>query len=390
MPEVPHSCASCRRPLGPDDLYCPRCGTPTSRNADHDATVVTGDSEATVVTGDSEATLVNPESAEHSAAQPRLSATAFNDLLRNVLGAEYELLTVLGQGGFARVFRARDRRLDRIVAIKVIRPDLVGKKAFVDSFRNESIALAKLRHPGIVPIYDIRERGGLIYYVMPYVQGSTLEARMGRSRLPPLETRRILSELADALAAAHRVKMVHLDIKPANVFLEGELQKVLLMDFGIAKALTDQVEESSAGPVVGTPEYMSPEQARGLPEIDHRSDIYSMGVLGYRMLMGRPPFRGRDAADTLAKHINEAPVPLRDLNPTIPKGLADPIMRCLEKDPWDRFPTALDLRGALEAVTFFSATGPATLDTARGMQRSLLILIAALAFLAGLLVAKVL
>jgi serine/threonine-protein kinase len=208
--------------------------------------------------------------------------------------------------------------------------------------------------------------------------------------LPPLETRRILSELADALAAAHRVKMMHLDIKPANVFLEGELQKVLLMDFGIAKALTDQVEESSAGPVVGTPEYMSPEQARGLPEIDHRSDIYSMGVLGYRMLMGRPPFRGRDAADTLAKHINQAPVPLRDINPTIPKVLADAIMRCLEKDPWDRFPTALDLRGALESVTFFSAAGRTTGQEERpGAQRTTLVLIAALAFLVGLLVGMV-
>jgi serine/threonine-protein kinase len=362
-------------------LYCPRCGTPTPRNVDPDATVITGDPDATVV---------NPESAEHAAARPRLSATEFNDQLRKVLGAEYELLTVLGQGGFARVFRAKDRRLDRIVAIKVIRPDLVGKKTFVDSFRNESIALAKLRHPGIVPIYDIRERGGLIYYVMPYVQGTTLEARMGRARLPPLETRRILSELADALAAAHRVKMMHLDIKPANVFLEGELHKVLLMDFGIAKAMTDQVDVSSAGPVVGTPEYMSPEQARGLPEIDHRSDIYSMGVLGYRMLMGRPPFRGRDAADTLEKQINEVPVPLRDLNPTIPKGLADAIMRCLQKDPWDRFPTALDLRGALEAVTFFSGTGGTTgAEADPGAQRSTLLLIAALAFLVGLLVGMV-
>ena len=340
---------------------------------------------------DPDATLVNPASAEHSAAQPRLSAAQFNDQLRGVLGAEYELLTLLGQGGFSRVFRAKDKRLDRVVAIKVIRPDLIGKTAFVDSFRNESIALAKLRHPAIVPIYDIRERGGLIYYVMPYVQGTTLDARMGRTRLPPLETRRILSELADALAAAHRAKMMHLDIKPTNVFLEGELQKVLLMDFGIAKALTDKVEDSAALPVVGTPEYMSPEQAKGLPEIDHRSDIYSMGVLGYRMLTGRPPFRGRDAADTLAKQINEAPVPLRDLNPTIPKGLADAIMRCLNKDPWQRFATSLDLRGALEAVTFFSESGRTTgAQAAPGPQRTMLILIAATGFLAGLLVSMLL
>ena len=238
-----------------------------------------------------------------------------------MLGAEYELLSLIGQGGFARVYKARDRRLDRIVAIKVIRPDLIGTELFMESFRNEGIALAKLRHPGIVPIYDIRERGGLIYYVMPFVQGTTLEERLDRGRLPPYESRRILSELTDALAAAHRVKMVHLDIKPANVFLEGDLQKVLLMDFGIAMAITEEVEESSGGPVAGTPAYMSPEQARGLPEIDHRSDIYSLGALGYRMLMGRPPFSGRDGTEVLTKHVKEAPVPIRDDQPHDSEGL---------------------------------------------------------------------
>jgi serine/threonine protein kinase len=381
MAEVSVTCSACRAPLRAGDVFCPQCGTATARNTDP---------EATLVNRDPEATLVNPAAAP-SAHAPRLSGTAFNDRLREVLGAEYELLSVLGQGGFARVYRAKDRRLDRLVAIKVIRPDVMGTKEFVDSFRNESIALAKLRHPGIVPIYDIRERGGLIYYVMPLVQGTTLEARMGRTRLPPLESRRILSELADALAAAHRVKMMHLDIKPANVFLEGELQKVLLMDFGLAKALTDEVDESAAGPVVGTPEYMSPEQARGLPEIDFRADIYSLGIIGYRMLTGRPPFRGRDAADTLAKQINEAPVPLRELNPTIPKGLADAIMRCLQKDPWERYPNALDLRGALEAVTFFSGSGAMTAPEEESrVQRTLVLLIAGVALLVGLLVGRML
>jgi len=241
-----------------------------------------------------------------------------------------------------------------------------------------------------VPIYDIRERGGLIYYIMPFVQGTTLEARMNRARLPPFETRRILSELADALAAAHRVQMAHLDIKPANVFLEGDQQKVLLMDFGIARALTKQTGESPV-PVVGTPEYMSPEQARGQPDLDQRSDIYSLGVLGYRMLLGRLPFRGRDAADVLARQINEAPVPVRDINPSIPKGFADAIMCCLQKQPQDRFATALDLRKSLEAVTFFSASEDAAArEAGSGIHTPLVILIAGVAFLAGLLLARVL
>jgi serine/threonine protein kinase len=170
------------------------------------------------------------------------------------------------------------------------------------------------------------------------------------------------------------------------VFLEGDLQKVLLMDFGTAKALTAQVEESSGGPVVGTPEYMSPEQARGLADIDHRSDIYSLGALGYRMLLGRPPFRGRDATEILTKHVSEAPVPIRDINPTIPKEFADVIMRCLVKDPWERFQTAMELRGALDAVTFFSTRGSTGAPAvSSGVHRTIVFLIAGVALIAGVL-----
>ncbi len=370
-------CAACRSPLGTDDLFCRRCGTPTPINADPEATVV------------------NPAgleaAGEDSTGARDVPVADFKARLRHVLGAEYELLGLIGRGGFARVYKAKDRRLGRVVAIKVIHPELIGKQLFVESFRNEGIALAKLRHPGIVPIYDIRERGGLIYYVMPFVEGTTLERRMKRARLPPFESRRILSELADALAAAHRASMVHLDIKPANVFLEGDLQKVLLMDFGIARAVTEQVEESAGGPVIGTPEYMSPEQARGLPEIDHRSDVYSLGALGYCMLVGRPPFLGPTAAATLAKHVSEAAVPLRAINPSIPKDFAAAIMRCLEKDPWARFPTAMELRSALEAVTFFTAqrvTGSAR--QVSGVPGTMVALIAAVAALVGLVAGLVL
>jgi len=229
----------------------------------------------------------------------------------------------------------------------------------------------------------------LIYYIMPFVEGTTLDARMSRARLPPFESRRILSELADALAAAHRAQMVHLDIKPANVFLEGDRQKVLLMDFGIAKALTKHGEESSSLPVLGTPEYMSPEQARGLPDIDQRSDLYSVGALGYQMLVGRAPFRGRTTEEILEKHINQAPMPLRDINPTIPKEFADAIMRCLQKDPADRFANALDLRGMLESVTFFSA-GETHAPAASGVSGTLIALLAALALLIGLVIGQAL
>jgi serine/threonine protein kinase len=390
MPDASPLCAACDRPLRPDDLYCSRCGTATPLN-DPDATLVRADSgHSESSEPDREVTAVTAREGEAEQAPLPESAT-FGERLRHVLGEEYQLISLIGQGGFARVYKAKDRRLDRIVAIKVIRPDMVGSTVFAESLKNEGIALAKLRHPSIIPIYDIRERGGLVYYLMPCVEGTTLATRLDRGRLPPYETRRILSELADALGAAHRAKMVHLDIKPANVFLEGDLGKVLLMDFGIAKAVTDQIDDTAVGPVMGTPEYMSPEQASGSPEIDHRSDIYSLGVLGYRMLTGRPPFLGDTAKEILAKQINEAPVPIRDVNPTIPKDFADAIMRCLDKDPWRRFSTALELRAALDAVTFFTTTGePVTAETKLGYRGGVVILIGLVALLVGLLAGRAL
>ncbi len=291
----------------------------------------------------------------------RPSVDDYTGTLRQMLGAEYQLLSPIGEGGFARVYQARDRRLDRIVAIKVIRPNMAGAAAIVESFRHEGIALAKLRHPGIVPIYDIRENEGLIYYVMPLIEGETVGQKLKRlNRLSPSETRRILTELCDALGAAHRAKMVHRDIKPANVILEGNLEKALLMDFGIAKALTDDVQTTEETSAVGTPQYMSPEQIAGWDEIDHRSDIYSLGVMAYRMLTGKLPFDGESALEILDKHIKERPEHIRRLNSSVPKNFADAIMRCLEKDPWDRFSTTMELWGELQKVSFFPPGGNAT------------------------------
>lgn len=333
-------CSSCGHQLAGVDTFCSSCGTPMSANSGGEVTL------------SDEVTLTDEAPPPPTTAGP--SVGNYTGTLRRLLGAEYELLAPIGEGGFARVYKAKDLRLDRIVAIKVIRPDMAGAAAFVESFRHEGIALAKLRHPGIVPIYDIRESEGLIYYVMPLVEGETLGQKLKRlHRLPPSETQRILTELCDALGAAHRAKMVHRDIKPANVILEGNLEKALLMDFGIAKALTDDVEEGGAEPVVGTPQYMSPEQVAGWDEIDHRSDIYSLGVMAYRMLTGKLPFDGDSPREILEKHIKEKPVPIRRVNTSVPKKFADAIMRCLEKDPWDRFSTTMELWSELQTVSFF-------------------------------------
>ncbi len=268
---------------------------------------------------------------------------------------------------------------------------MAGTAAFVESFRHEGIALAKLRHPGIVPIYDIRESEGLIYYVMPFVEGETLGQKLERlRRLPPSETQRILTELCDALGAAHRAKMVHRDIKPANVILEGNLEKALLMDFGIAKALTDDVQETGADPVVGTPQYMSPEQVAGWDEIDHRSDIYSLGVMAYRMLTGKLPFDGASPREILEKHIKEKPVPIRRVNTSVPKNFADAIMRCLEKDPWDRFSTTMELWSELQNVSFFPTNTEIKPSSPRpGTPIKVVAGIAAIGLIAGFMMGRV-
>lgn len=276
----------------------------------------------------------------------------FLEQLTRALGADYRVGPMIGEGGFGRVYAAADIRLGRQVAIKVIRPELAGARAFVDRFRKEGTALAKFRHPGIIPIYDIREAEGLIYYVMPLIDGDTLRTKLdGRGKLSPKETQRILIELCDCLAATHRAGIVHRDIKPENIILEGIFASALLMDFGISKATTAD-STTDSGIAVGTPTYMSPEQASGDQAVDHRSDIYAVGVLGYQMLTGSPPFTGRTAHQIIAGHVAELPAPIRRGNPSVPKGLADAVERCLAKRPEDRFQSAMELSEALQRVTF--------------------------------------
>jgi serine/threonine protein kinase len=278
----------------------------------------------------------------------------FTKQLEAALGNDYRVERMIGQGGFGRVYAASDVRLGRAVAIKVIRPDLAGARAFVDRFRSEGTALAKFRHPGIVPIYDIREHDGLIYYVMPLIEGETVRARLEKhGRIAPKETQRILIELCDCLTATHRGGIVHRDIKPDNVILEGLLGKALLMDFGIAKTVRE-LEESTGGMLMGTPTYMSPEQVSGDSLLDHRSDLYSVGVMAYHMLTGKPPFQGGSAHAVLAGHVTDRPEPIRKRHPSVPRELAEAVERCLEKLPEDRFQSAAELSIALQSVVFAS------------------------------------
>jgi len=274
--------------------------------------------------------------------------------LSQALGSSFTLEAEIGRGGMGVVYHARDERLKRQVAVKVLPPDLAFREEIRIRFLREAETAARLSHPHIVPIHSVGEGPeGLVYFVMAYVDGESLGARLKRrGRLPPEEARRILMETADALGAGHSLGIVHRDVKPDNILLEGSRGRTVLTDFGIAKALT-----SSSGPgtltatgvAIGTPHYMSPEQAAGDREIDGRSDIYSLGVVGYQMLTGELPFSAPTVPGLLLKQITEQAPYLQDKAPTCPDDLAACVMRSLEKEPEGRWPTADALRRALES-----------------------------------------
>lgn len=278
--------------------------------------------------------------------------------LQEALRDSYLIEAEIGRGGMGVVFSARDLKLKRRVAIKVLPPELAFRAEIRTRFLREAETAARLSHPHIVPIHAVGEVDDLVYFVMAYVDGESLAARLRRrQRLPPEEVRRILKETADALGIAHAMGVIHRDIKPDNILLEGTRRRVVVTDFGIAKALTEGGAGTltGTGVVIGTPTYMSPEQAAGEREIDARSDIYSLGLVGYEMLAGEPPFHAATVPGILMKQISEPAPPIKAARPDCPDDLAYAIMRCLEKKPEDRWPTADALRRALESRSAVAA-----------------------------------
>jgi serine/threonine-protein kinase len=282
---------------------------------------------------------------------------SLEDRVVAAIGSQYQLQDEIGRGGMSVVYRARDLRLNRQVAVKVLPPELAHDPAIRTRFTREAQTSAQLSHGHIVPIYDVGEREGIAYFVMALITGGNLATLLAHEPRQPLdEVRRLLAEIADALAYAHLRGVIHRDIKPDNILLDRESGRAIVTDFGIARAVEAGTRLTITGNAVGTPTYMSPEQAVGEREVDGRSDIYSLGVLAYQMVTGRVPFTAGNSMALLLKHVSERPRPIGELRPDAPKALREVIDRALMKAPEDRWPTASAMRDALVADGAVGAT----------------------------------
>lgn len=303
-------CPSCGAPGAADARFCAQCGTKLSPQARWDEPV--------------------PER------------------LARALGSDYSVVGELGRGGFAVVYSVRDLRLNRYLAVKVMRPDLVASPHVLERFRREARIAARLDHPNILPVSFAGEGAGLVYYAMPRIRGLTLRERLRQDgALPVEEAVRIWSEVGRGLHYAHEQGVIHRDVKPANIMLE-QSGKVLVLDFGIAKALSaDGSSLTISGVVIGSLEYLSPEQAAGSRDLDRRSDIYSWGVVGYEMLAGQTPFGASDPGTLSARRADSTVPEVRARRPDTPEALAQVLARCLAPRREARWPTAEEALRAL-------------------------------------------
>jgi serine/threonine-protein kinase len=309
--------------------------------------------------------------ASHRAAQDAADASLLRDRTIAAFGDHYLVGKEVGRGGMAVVYAATDIRLQRTVALKVLPPDLAFRSDVRERFVREAQTAARLNHPHIVPIYSVHEAQGLVCFSMALVTGESLAARITRESKPSFEyVATVLEQTADALAYAHASGVVHRDIKPDNILLDAESGRVMVTDFGIARAAGSGSRLTQTGIAVGTPAFMSPEQATGDREIDGRSDVYSLGVVGYLMLAGRLPFDAATTPAMLVKHLSETPPPLWTVRPEAPRVLASILDRCLAKRPDDRWENAMAMRDALRGALRSGFSGGAGSGVALGAARA--------------------
>ena len=270
-------------------------------------------------------------------------------MVGTVLADRYAVGELLGRGGMAEVYLATDRVLDRPVAVKVLGSWLADDGTFVERFRREALAAARISHPNLVAVFDAGTDGGVHFIVMEHVPGETLADVLRREgRIAPGRATGIAASVGDALAVAHGARIVHRDVKPANVMLTGD-GRIKLMDLGIARGL-DGEDITRTSSILGTAGYVSPEQARGEP-VDHRSDIYSLGCVLYEMLTGRQPFEADNPVAVAYQHVHDAPTPPSSLEPSVPPVLEAVVLRAMEKDPAARYQSVMDMTAALEDRT---------------------------------------
>jgi eukaryotic-like serine/threonine-protein kinase len=289
-----------------------------------------------------------------------------------VLSGRYELAHLVARGGMAEVYRAHDRLLDRPVALKILFPELSVDRSFVERFKREAQAAANLSHPNIVPVFDWGEDAGTYFIVMEFIDGRALSSILRTAGpLHPDRAAEIGADVAGALAYAHRHGVIHRDVKPGNVLITDE-GTVKVTDFGIARAINTEESLTQTGAVMGTATYFSPEQAEGVG-VDARSDIYSLGVVLFEMVTGRPPFLGESPVAVASKHVRESPPAPHEINPSVPPNFEAIIAKCMAKSPEFRYATGDDLR--VDLLRFregrdVNASAPATTQVVGGVDHT--------------------
>jgi serine/threonine protein kinase len=329
-------CPQCHYENPPGSIRCVKC------DSDFNLAGVTLPSDAdTVATGVASGWSKPPERAS------RVAAVAQTLQPGAVLGERYEILQLLGEGGMGAVYKARDREVDRLVALKIIRPELASQPEVLRRFKQELILARKVTHKNVIRIFDIGEAEGIKFISMDFIEGQDLRALLRqKGKLAPEEAVNIMVQVGQALEAAHSEGVVHRDLKPQNIMIDAQ-GRATVMDFGIARS-TELTGMTQTGALIGTPEYMSPEQAKG-QEVDARSDLFTLGIIFYELLTGKTPYQADTVLGLLLKRTQERAQPPIELDSTIPRYLSDVVVRCLEIEPRARYQKASEIVADLEA-----------------------------------------